>query len=438
MAGRFTGHGMLPREHDDSTALVPTTQMPAQVEPACIIYETRRPAGLPWSSGPRYHPEGRSRFLQVFEGAAAITLDGEDRGVRTPQHPAVEVGGWVVYELEQADVLPGFEGSAMLTDIHKKSFAGVRPTGSELTIWVSIGYGPIIELPAFMFSADGDDLLSEAQQVHDERSGGWWPAVRKSAPIGVSPVPETTLRSYLDTVLNMHLENHVVATCEGHQTDFQRRILDAIGVFLRRTNDTPTGAPLVAQALILQIVTKFMTRTLQATCDSSMLQDPTVCGSATVDWPWAPRLAKKQIKKAMCLLHVDLMKEVLKKLEETLMKKTWITGFIVMMLLAMIVETLQVAVRDFVDCSIESGDLCDTHDDGRHACASMDEAFRQMIVEFHMSHISYNKRSFNPLRNLYDHFSDHGLDWSEVDLIESVRTFMRTTCMSSLLFVVNR
>ncbi|KAI9812812.1 MAG: hypothetical protein M1832_000328 [Thelocarpon impressellum] len=264
--------------------------------------------------------------------------------------------------------------AAKLTDINKpeaidallraNDFKWIK---NELTLEAWCPYGPSLVMRAYPFSSKDSELSSETQMVHDDVSGGWRPEMRNSELIGVDPVhpvSEEVLNSYLDQLAEKYLRDHIAATCERQPNGFQSSILDII------------------------------------------------C-----------RLAKKQIKMVLGQMHMRLIGDVLAQLETNLQRGPWVPTVIVVMLLTMVMEDLQVTLRDFVVSCMANGDHAHTHADAIHACTVIDKHFRDMMMEFQRGQ-KWQTRG-NPLQDL-DRPDLCGSD-PERKFINSLRHLLRSS-----------
>ena len=119
-----------------------------------------------------------------------------------------------------------------------------------------------------------------------------------------------------------------------------------------------------------------------------------------------PRLLNKQVKFLLCLLHQEVLEDVLGQIQEALRLSrksgTWAALFSGMVILAMTVGSLQVAVRGKEETDKSEGTIQQDDTTADEAVKSMEGQFEFLKNLFHQGYRTLVPKGLNPLQNLQD------------------------------------
>lgn len=114
------------------------------------------------------------------------------------------------------------------------------------------------------------------------------------------------------------------------------------------------------------------------------------------------RWLNKELKFLFFSLHRDLWKRVLEKLQLTLQsskaKPAWKVAFVTLLLLAMMIESMQVQIRCKEESDKRDGMIAKVNDDASLEIGLMDEKWQVLRDLFHKKYRTQaNGKAFNPI-----------------------------------------
>jgi hypothetical protein len=146
------------------------------------------------------------------------------------------------------------------------------------------------------------------------------------------------------------------------------------------------------------------------------------------------RLANRQLKYLYTSLWIQIMENVLKKLQQVLRSSRggakWSSAFVAVLGLGMAFETIQMTSHTHQEADEIMGNTTswDARERAERACRVIDEKFFFLATLFRWKY----HRGFNPFRNIHDRGVHQDLGPNALQLVQGVHGLVQEKCRSSL------